>query len=132
MAHAHVNFTRSGLPIKEMKHIAKVTWGDESAVDQIGDYTPTNTYKMKRLQWVIARTELHNMLGLCSWMAPWEYCPDEKNQYVGDPNMEARSSPLSPASIRPATIWIKTVSALDAAARLHDAPAGFLQHEKGP
>ena len=68
MAHAHVNFTRSGLPIKEMKHIAKVTWGDESAVDQIGDYTPTNTYKMKRLQWVIARTELHNMLGLCAWM----------------------------------------------------------------
>ncbi len=59
MAHAHVNFTRSGLPIKEMKHIAKVTWGDESAVDQIGDYTPTNTYKMKRLQWVIARTEQH-------------------------------------------------------------------------
>lgn len=90
MAHAHVNFTRSGLPIKEMKHIAKVTWGDESAVDQIGDYTPTNTYKMKRLQWVIARTELHNILGLCSWMAPWEYCPDEKNQYVGDPNMEAK------------------------------------------
>lgn len=90
MAHAHVNFTRSGLPIKEMKHIAKVTWGDESAVDQIGDYTPTNTYKMKRLQWVIARTELHNMLGLCSWMAPWEYCPDEKNRYVGDPNMEAK------------------------------------------
>ena len=90
MAHAHVNFTRSGLPIKEMKHIAKVTWGDESAVDQIGDYTPTNTYKMKRLQWVIARTELHNMLGLCSWMAPWEYCPDEKNQYVGDPNIEAK------------------------------------------
>lgn len=90
MAHAHVNFTRSGLPIKEMKHIAKVTWGDESTVDQIGDYTPTNTYKMKRLQWVIARTELHNMLGLCSWMAPWEYCPDEKNQYVGDPNMEAK------------------------------------------
>lgn len=90
MAHAHVNFTRSGLPIKEMKHIAKVTWGDESAVDQIGDYTPTNTYKMKRLQWVIARTELHNMLGLCSWMDPWEYCPDEKNQYVGDPNMEAK------------------------------------------
>ena len=90
MAHAHVNFTRSGLPIKEMKHIAKVTWGDESAVDQIGDYTPTNTYKMKRLQWVIARTELHNMLGLCSWMAPWEYFPDEKNQYVGDPNMEAK------------------------------------------
>lgn len=90
MAHAHVNFTRSGLPIKEIKHIAKVTWGDESAVDQIGDYTPTNTYKMKRLQWVIARTELHNMLGLCSWMAPWEYCPDEKNQYVGDPNMEAK------------------------------------------
>lgn len=90
MAHANVNFTRSGLPIKEMKHIAKVTWGDESAVDQIGDYTPTNTYKMKRLQWVIARTELHNMLGLCSWMAPWEYCPDEKNQYVGDPNMEAK------------------------------------------
>ena len=90
MAHAHVNFPRSGLPIKEMKHIAKVTWGDESAVDQIGDYTPTNAYKMKRLQWVIARTELHNMLGLCSWMAPWEYCPDEKNQYVGDPNMEAK------------------------------------------
>lgn len=90
MAHAHVNFTRSGLPIKEMKHIAKVTWGDESAVDQIGDYTPTNAYKMKRLQWVIARTELHNMLGLCSWMAPWEYCPDEKNQYVGDHNMEAK------------------------------------------
>lgn len=90
MAHAHVNFTRSGLPIKEMKHIAKVIWGDESAVDKIGDYTPTNTYKMKRLQWVIARTELHNMLGLCSWMAPWEYCPDEKNQYVDDPNMEAK------------------------------------------
>ena len=90
MAHAHVNFTRSGLPIKEMKHIAKVTWGDESAVDQIGDYTPTNAYKMKRLQWVIARTEPHNKLGLYSWMAPWEYCPDEKNQYVGDPNMEAK------------------------------------------
>lgn len=90
MAHAHVNFTRSGLPIKEMKHIAKVTWGSEDAVDQIGDYTPTNEFKMKRLAWVIARTELHNMLGLCSWMGPWEYCPDEKNKYVGDPNVEAK------------------------------------------
>ena len=29
MAHAHVNFTRSGLPIKEMKHIAKVIWGQD-------------------------------------------------------------------------------------------------------
>ena len=66
MAHAHVNFTHSGLPIKEMKHIAKVTWGDESAVDQIGDYTPTNPYKMKRLQWVIARTEPASALGCCS------------------------------------------------------------------
>ena len=65
MAHAHVNFTRSGLPIKEMKHIAKVTWGDESAVDQIGDYTPINPYKMKRLQWVIAR-RLHHATQDCT------------------------------------------------------------------
>ena len=88
---------------------------------------------MKRLQWVIARTELHNMLGLCSWMAPWEYCPDEKNQYVGDPNMEAKIfSAVTGVNKTGDDLDKDGIRAWMSAARLHDAPAGFLQHEKGP
>lgn len=90
MAHAHINFTRCGLPIDVQKRIAKQFWESEDAVDAIGDYKPTNIYKMKRLLWVIARTELHNMLGICSWCAPWEVSPLREKGYVGDIEMESK------------------------------------------
>lgn len=90
MAHGDVNFTRSGLPIEIQKKIAAKFWGSPDAVDAIGDYKPTNKYKMLRLQWCVARKELHDMLGICSWNAPWEVSPLENEGYVGDIDMESR------------------------------------------
>lgn len=90
MCHSDVNFTRSGLPIDIQKRIAKQFWGDESCVDAIGDYKPTNRFKMERLRWCIARKELHDMLGLCSWSAPWNVSPIKEEGYVGDNEMEAK------------------------------------------
>lgn len=58
--------------------------------DGIGDYRPTNKYKMIRLRWVIARKELHDMLGICSWTAPWELSPLRERGYIGDIEMESK------------------------------------------
>ncbi len=90
MCHGGVNFTRSGLPLALQKQIAKKFWGSEDAVDAIGDYKPTNRYKMIRLRWIIARKELHDMLGLCSWSAPWYTSPNKEDGYVGDVEMESK------------------------------------------
>ncbi|MDO5530580.1 aldehyde ferredoxin oxidoreductase N-terminal domain-containing protein [Sutterella sp.] len=90
MAHGTVNFTRSSLPIHEQKRIAAHFWESEDAVDAIGDYKPTNIYKMKRLLWVIARKELHDMLGFCSWASPWELSPLKERNYIGDIEMESK------------------------------------------
>ena len=49
MCHGTVNFTRSGLPINVKKQIAEHFWGSGDAVDEVGDYTPTNEAKMRRL-----------------------------------------------------------------------------------
>ena len=59
-------------------------------LDGIGDYRPTNKYKMIRLRWVIARKELHDMLGICSWTAPWELSPLRERGYIGDIEMESK------------------------------------------
>ncbi len=90
MCHGTVNFTRCGLPTDEKRRIAKHFWGDEYAVDGLGDYTPTNEAKMRRLRYVICRKELHDMVGLCSWMAPWIVTPLKEENYIGDIDMEAR------------------------------------------
>lgn len=90
MSHGTVNFTRSGLPIAVKKQIAAHWWGSGDAVDEVGDYTPTNEYKMRRLRWVICRKELHDMLGLCSWMAPWVVSPNKSDNYIGDNDLEAK------------------------------------------
>ena len=84
MSHGHINFSTSGLPLELQREIAAKFWGDGSAVDGIGDYRPTNKYKMIRLRWVIARKELHDMLGICSWTAPWELSPLRERGYIGD------------------------------------------------
>ena len=81
MCHGTVNFTRSGLPISVKKQIAEHFWGSGDAVDEIGDYKPTNEAKMRRLRWIICRKELHDMLGLCSWMAPWVVSPNKSENY---------------------------------------------------
>lgn len=90
MSHGHINFTRCGLPIDVQKRIGEKFWGSPDTVDAIGDYTPTNIYKMKRLQWVVARKELHDMLGICSWTAPWEVSPLREKGYIGDIEMESK------------------------------------------
>jgi aldehyde:ferredoxin oxidoreductase len=90
MCHGTVNFTRSGLPIDVQKKIAERFWGSGDAVDAIGDYKPTNEYKMKRLRWIICRKELHDMLGLCSWMAPWVVSPNKSENYIGDDELESK------------------------------------------
>lgn len=90
MTHGHVTFVRSGLPLPLLKKIGAKYWGDESCVDAIGDYKPTNIYKMRRLKWVVARSELHNMLGLCSWTGPWEISPIRENGYIGDIELESK------------------------------------------
>ena len=72
------------------KRIGEKFWGSPDTVDAIGDYTPTNIYKMKRLQWVVARKELHDMLGICSWTAPWEVSPLREKGYIGDIEMESK------------------------------------------
>ena len=90
MSHGHINFSTSGLPLELQREIAAKFWGDGSAVDGIGDYRPTNKYKMIRLRWVIARKELHDMLGICSWTAPWELSPLRERGYIGDIEMESK------------------------------------------
>ncbi|MCD8339961.1 MAG: aldehyde ferredoxin oxidoreductase [Burkholderiales bacterium] len=90
MAHGTVNFTRCGLPLEEKQRIAEHFWGDKLAVDAIGDYTPTNPAKMKRLRYVISRKELHDMLGLCSWVAPYYVSPIKEEHYIGDMDIEAK------------------------------------------
>lgn len=90
MCHGTVNFTRSGLPIGVQKQIAERFWGSGDAVDAVGDYTPTNEAKMRRLRWIICRKELHDMLGLCSWMAPWVVSPNKSENYIGDDDMEGK------------------------------------------
>ena len=59
-------------------------------MDEIGDYKPTNEAKMRRLRWIICRKELHDMLGLCSWMAPWIVSPNKSENYIGDDDMEGK------------------------------------------
>lgn len=90
MCHGTVNFTRSGLPINVQKQIAEHFWGSPDAVDAVGDYKPTNEAKMRRLRWIICRKELHDMLGLCSWMAPWVVSPNKEDNYIGDDDMEGK------------------------------------------
>ena len=90
MCHAHINFSTSGLPLELQKKIAAKFWGDESAVDGIKDYRPTSRAKMVRLRWCIARKELHDMLGICSWTAPWELSPLREKGYIGDIEMESK------------------------------------------
>ena len=90
MSHGHINFTRCGLPIDVQKRIGEKFWGSPDCVDAIGDYKPTNIWKMKRLQWVVARKELHDMLGICSWTAPWEVSPLREKGYIGDSEMESK------------------------------------------
>ncbi|MCD8339137.1 MAG: aldehyde ferredoxin oxidoreductase [Burkholderiales bacterium] len=90
MAHGTVNFSRCGLPLAEKQRIAEHFWGDKLAIDSIGDYKPTNPAKMKRLRYVIARKELHDMLGVCSWMAPWYVSPIKEENYIGDMDLEAK------------------------------------------
>ena len=90
MSHGHINFTRCGLPIEVQKRIGEKFWGSPDCVDAIGDYKPTNIWKMKRLQWVVARKELHDMLGICSWTAPWEVSPLREKGYIGDIEMESK------------------------------------------
>ena len=46
--------------------------------------------KMRRLRWIICRKELHDMLGLCSWMAPWVVSPNKSENYIGDDDMEGK------------------------------------------
>lgn len=90
MCHGGVNFTRSGLPIDLQKKIAAKFWGSGESVDAIGDYKPTNIHKMRRLRWIVARKELHDMLGLCSWSAPWYTSPNKEDGYVGEVDLESR------------------------------------------
>ena len=61
MCHSNCNFVRSGLPIEVQKRLAEHFWGSADAVDAIGDYKPTNKYKMIRAKWSIERKELHDM-----------------------------------------------------------------------
>ncbi len=90
MLHSTVNYTRTGLPFELLQQIGKELWGDASTVDDIGDYHPTNRPKMVRARWCLARNELHNMIGLCSWSAPWFTSPVKEMGYRGDVEMEAK------------------------------------------
>lgn len=90
ICHSTCNFVRSGLPIDEQKRLAERFWGSASSVDAIGDYTPTNKYKMIRTKWSITRKELHDMLSLCNWMGPWITTPIQKDRYIGDDHLESK------------------------------------------
>mgnify|MGYP002227996698 CR=1 FL=1 len=132
MSHGHINFSTSGLPLELQREIAAKFWGDGSAVDGIGDYRPTNKYKMIRLRWVIARKELHDMLGICSWTAPWELSRfasaatsvtsrwkqglQGRDRHLHDPGRARQGRPAR----------------LPAAAPLHDAPAQDEGHAPRP
>jgi aldehyde:ferredoxin oxidoreductase len=88
--HSHCNFVRNGLPIKVQKELAAEIWGSPEAVDAVGDYTPTNEYKMIRARWSVVRKELHDSLGLCNWMGPWVASPLSGRGYRGDDSLESK------------------------------------------
>ena len=71
MCHGTVNFTRSGLPISVKKQIAEHFWGSGDAVDEIGDYKPTNEAKMRRapgwLRGLSLRTSLKTISVTMIW-----------------------------------------------------------------
>ncbi len=90
MCHSNCNFVRSGLPIEVQKRLAEHFWGSADAVDAIGDYKPTNKYKMIRAKWSIERKELHDMLSFCNWMGPWISSPLKQDNYIGDNTLESK------------------------------------------
>ena len=90
MCHSNCNFVRSGLPIDVQKRLAEHFWGSADAVDAIGDYKPTNKYKMIRAKWSIERKELHDMLSFCNWMGPWISTPNKQDGYMGDNSLESK------------------------------------------
>ncbi len=90
MCHSNCNFVRSGLPIEVQKRLAEHFWGSADSVDAIGDYKPTNKYKMIRAKWSIERKELHDMLSLCNWMGPWISTPNQQDGYMGDNSLESK------------------------------------------
>ena len=88
--HSSCNFVRGGLPIHEQKKLAEKNWGSQDGVDAVGEYTPTNIYKMKRAKWALIRKELHDSLSICNWMGPWIASPLKERGYAGDDTMESK------------------------------------------
>ena len=76
--------------IRLQKRLAEHFWGSADAVDAIGDYKPTNKYKMIRAKWSIERKELHDMLSFCNWMGPWISTPNKQDGYMGDNSLESK------------------------------------------
>ena len=72
-------------------------FGSEDAMDPDKNYTPINKSKVEFAWWSIVTDVLHDSLCLCNWVWPMAMAPAKERSYRGDLDLEAGSSPPSPA-----------------------------------
>ena len=90
MAHTHINFIGSGLPLKLQREVAGELFGSQDAYDETKNYTPINAAKIKYAKWTLLKVCLHNAVTLCNWVWPMTVSPLKSRNYRGDLDLEAK------------------------------------------
>jgi aldehyde:ferredoxin oxidoreductase len=95
--HCWSNYLSNGLPTSVQRTIADSEFakngymaGMGAAIDPNNTVTAVNRQKAVAAKWAIARKELMDSTGLCSWMWPWIASPLKERGYVGDIALESK------------------------------------------
>ena len=95
--HCWSNYLSNGLPTAVQRTIADSEFakngymaGMGAAIDPNNTCTAMNPQKAVAAKWTIARKELMDSTGLCSWMWPWIASPLKERGYAGDISLESK------------------------------------------
>jgi aldehyde:ferredoxin oxidoreductase len=95
--HCWSNYLSNGLPTAVQRTIADSEFskngymdGMGAAIDPNNTCTAMNRQKAVAAKWTIARKELMDSTGLCSWMWPWIASPLKERGYAGDISLESK------------------------------------------
>ncbi len=95
--HCWSNYLSNGLPTAVQRTIADAEFakngymaGMGAAIDPNNTCTQMNQQKAVAARWAIARKELMDSTGLCSWMWPWIASPLKERGYAGDIALESK------------------------------------------
>ena len=95
--HCWSNYLSNGLPTAVQRTIADSEFakngymaGMGAAIDPNNTCTEVNRQKAVAAKWAIARKELMDSTGLCSWMWPWIASPLKERGYAGDIALESK------------------------------------------